>query len=90
VRQCRVTNKPTYSQKTRRIVRFNSGIVIDLSFEVDAYRSELGRSPGSRFFGLKLPSQRVCASGVIASLLRAYSGGAAPDLHRIPIQKTES
>jgi hypothetical protein len=27
-----------------------------------------------------------CTSGVFASLLHAYSGGAAPDLHRIPMQ----
>jgi len=36
--------------------------------------------------GSCLPSAG-CASGLVASLLRAYSGGAAPDLHRIPIQK---
>lgn len=35
--------------------------------------------------GSCLPSARG-ASGVLASLLRAYSGGAAPDSHRIPIQ----
>jgi hypothetical protein len=35
--------------------------------------------------GSCLPSANR-ASGVLASLLRAYSGGAAPDLHRIPIQ----
>jgi len=36
--------------------------------------------------GPKLPSQRTCASGVPASLLAAYSGGAAPELHRLPYQ----
>jgi hypothetical protein len=46
---------------TAQRVRSNSGIAIDAPFEVDSSRCELSRSPGSRFFGLKLPSQRIIA-----------------------------
>ena len=38
-------------RETKLIVRSNSRIVIDTPLEVDANRRELGRSPGSRFFG---------------------------------------
>jgi hypothetical protein len=36
---------------------------------------------------LKLPSQRSRTSGLTASLLTAYSGGAAPESHRLPIHR---
>ena len=36
--------------------------------------------------GAKLPSQRSGASDLPISLLAAYSGGAAPDLHRLPLE----
>ena len=77
-------------RETRRIVRSNSGIAIDLSFEVDANRRELSRSPGSRFFGWKLPSQRWLRQWLsrFAPPRLQWRGrsGLAPDSHT----KTES
>jgi hypothetical protein len=75
-------------RETRRIVRSNSGIVIDLSFEVDANRRELSRSPGSRFFGWKLPSQRWLRQWLtrFAPPRLQWRGrsGLAPDSHTKP------
>jgi hypothetical protein len=62
-------------------------IVIDLPTEADSHRCELDRSPGLRFFGTKLPSQRLSASGGL--LLRSSTltvAGAAPELHRLPLR----
>src|ERR1700728_399105 len=68
----RVTANP----KTKRFDRF-SGIVIDTPPEVDSNRCELSRSPGSRFFGWKLPSQRIAAP-VANSLLSSTLTVAGP------------
>jgi hypothetical protein len=69
------------------LLRWIPRIVIDLPTEADSHRCELDRSPGSRFVGAKRPSQQMNASGVL--LLRSSTltvAGAAPDLHRLPLQ----
>jgi hypothetical protein len=62
----------------------NPGIVVGLPSRPIQIGGEPCRSPGSRINGTKLPSQRLRASGLRVSFLTAYSGGAAPDFHRLP------
>jgi hypothetical protein len=78
---------PTASQKNKTVCSCTSRIVIDTPFEVDSSRCVIGRSPGLRLVGLKLPSQ--CIAAPVAYSLRSSTltvAGAAPDLHRIPMQ----